>query len=169
MNRNWPYKWDVSGGASTSPCAETYKGVSAGDTPEIQALTAFTSTLRAKGIKLYIDWHSYGQYILLPYGYNCDVRASNHARQTTLAQGLAQRIQQSYGTQFTYGPACSTLYLTTGDSTDYITDVAGAEFAWTIELRPTSSSGNGFVLPANQILPSAIEQWEGMKYLLANV
>jgi len=170
MNRNWPYQWNLSGGASTSACAETYKGSSAGDTPEIKALIAFTSTLRNnKGIKLFIDWHSYGQYILIPYGYNCQARAPNHARQMTLAQGLSQRIQQSYGTRFTYGQACSALYMTTGDSTDYITDVAGAEFAWTIELRPTSSNGNGFVLPAGQILPSAVEQWEGMKYLLANV
>ena len=57
----------------------------------------------------------------------------------------------------------------TGDSTDYLTDVAKAEFAWTIELRPGSSASNGFVLPAAQILPSSIEQWEGLKYLLANV
>ncbi|KAK3352411.1 zinc carboxypeptidase [Lasiosphaeria hispida] len=168
MNRNWPYKWEVPGGASTDPCSETYKGQAAGDTTEIKALVAFTQSLKnSKGIKLFIDWHSYGQYILIPYGYNCQVRAANSARQTTLASGLATRIAQSYGTRFTYGPACSTLYATTGDSTDYLTDVGLAEFAWTIELRPTGSSGGGFVLPAAQILPSAIEQWEGMKYLLA--
>jgi carboxypeptidase A4 len=119
------------------------------------------------GIKLYIDWHSYGQYILLPYGYNCAARATNHAQQTSLASALASRIAQPYGTRFTYGPACSTLYATTGDSTDYLTDVAKAEYAWTIELRPQESSGGGFVLPPSQILPASIEQWEGMKYLLA--
>ncbi|KAK5660608.1 hypothetical protein OQA88_13172 [Cercophora sp. LCS_1] len=171
INRNWPYKWELTGGASTSACAETYKGQAAGDTPEMKALKSFTDGLSAgKGIKLYIDWHSYGQYILLPYGYNCQARASNHARQTTLAQNVASRIQSAgYNTRFTYGPSCSTLYATTGSSTDYITDVSKAEFAWTIELRPTSSSGSGFVLPAAQILPSAIEQWAGMVYLFQNM
>ncbi|KAL2129922.1 hypothetical protein VTI74DRAFT_7139 [Chaetomium olivicolor] len=168
VNRNWPYKWELPGGASTNPCSETYKGETAGDTPENQALTNFTQSLaKGKGIKLYIDWHSYGQYILLPYGYNCQARAVNHAHQMSLAASLASAIRQPYGTRFTYGPSCSTLYATTGDSVDYLTDVAKAELAWTIELRPSSSSGNGFVLPASQILPSSIEQWEGMKYLLA--
>ncbi|KAK3989033.1 putative carboxypeptidase precursor [Cladorrhinum sp. PSN332] len=170
INRNWPYKWELTGGASTDKCSETYKGLAAGDTPENKALVAFTQTLKAgKGIKLYIDWHSYGQYILLPYGYNCAARASNHATQTSLAQGLATRIRQSYGTSFTTGPSCSTLYQTTGSAPDYLTDVGGATYAWTIELRPTSNSGSGFVLPAAQILPASIEQWEGMKYLLAAI
>lgn len=170
INRNWPYKWELTGGASTDKCSETYKGLAAGDTPENKALVAFTQTLKNnKGIRLYIDWHSYGQYILLPYGYNCSARASNNAAQTSLAQGLAAKIKQSYGTTFTYGPSCSTLYQTTGSAPDYLTDVGGATYAWTIELRPTSSGGSGFVLPAAQILPSSIEQWEGMKYLLAAV
>ncbi|KAK3373218.1 hypothetical protein B0T24DRAFT_253180 [Lasiosphaeria ovina] len=170
VNRNWPWKWELTNGASTNPCDETYKGLAAGDTPENKGLVALTSQLKAsKGIKLFIDWHSYGQYILLPYGYNCALRASNHARQTTLASGLAARIALSYGTRFTYGPSCSTLYATTGASVDYVTDVGLAELAWTIELRPTGSGSGGFVLAASQILPSAIEQWEGMKYLLTTM
>ncbi|KAK3897671.1 putative carboxypeptidase precursor [Staphylotrichum tortipilum] len=170
INRNWPYKWELSGGASTDPCDETYKGLAAGDTPENRALVSFTQSLSAsKGIKLYIDWHSYGQYILIPYGYDCSKRATNHAKQLSLAQSTASKIAQSYGTKFTYGPSCSTLYATTGDSVDYMQDVAKAEYSWTIELRPTGSGGGGFVLPASQIRPSGVEQWEGIKYLLASV
>ncbi|KAF9873081.1 zinc carboxypeptidase a [Colletotrichum karsti] len=170
INRNWPFNWQLPGGASTSPCSETYKGQAAGDTPEMVALKAYTDRLAAgNGIKLFIDWHSYGQYILLPYGYDCNARAANHARQMTLAGNTATTVAQAYGTRFTYGPSCSTLYATTGSAPDYLTGAAGAEVAWTIELRPSGSAGGGFVLPAAQILPSAIEQWNGMKYLLANV
>ncbi|KAK1633471.1 zinc carboxypeptidase [Colletotrichum phormii] len=170
INRNWPFNWQLPGGASTNYCSETYKGQAAGDTPEMVALKAYTDRLAAgNGIKLFIDWHSYGQYILLPYGYDCSARASNHARQMTLATSTANTIAQAYGTRFTYGPSCSTLYATTGSAPDYLTGAAGAEVAWTIELRPSGSAGGGFVLPAAQILPSAIEQWNGMKYLLANV
>ncbi|KAK0609691.1 zinc carboxypeptidase [Bombardia bombarda] len=167
MNRNWPYNWALTGGASTDPCSETYKGVAAGDTAEIRALVALTTTIRAaQGIKLFIDWHSYGQYILTPFGYSCTARPTNQARQTTLSSGLAARIALSYGTRFTYGPSCSTLYATTGSSPDYMHAVATAEFAWTIELRPSSGTSNGFVLAASSILPAAIEQWQGMLYLL---
>lgn len=113
MNRNWPYKWEVAGGASTNPCDETYKGAAGGDTPENKALIAFSKTLtNGKGIKLFIDWHSYGHYILIPYGYNCAAKATNHARQLSLAQGLSTRIAQSYGTKFTTGQACAALYAT---------------------------------------------------------
>ena len=37
VNRNWPYKWELTGGASTDKCSETYKGLAAGDTPENKA------------------------------------------------------------------------------------------------------------------------------------
>ncbi|KAF6820090.1 Metallocarboxypeptidase A-like protein-like protein 1 [Colletotrichum plurivorum] len=170
INRNWPFNWQLPGGASTNPCSETYKGQAAGDTPEMTALKSFTDRLASgNGIKLFIDWHSYGQYILLPYGYDCSARAANHARQMTLAGGTAAAVAQNYGTRFTYGPSCSTLYATTGSAPDYLTGAARAEVAWTVELRPSGAAGGGFVLPAAQILPSAIEQWNGMKYLLANI
>lgn len=114
----------------------------------------------------YIDWHSYGQYILLPYGYDCAKRASNHETQMSLALSYRTTVAQQYSKTFTYGPACDTIYPTTGDSTDYLTDVSGADLAWCIELR---GGGVGFILPADQILPSGIEQWEALKQLVANM
>ncbi|KAK0383974.1 hypothetical protein NLU13_8063 [Sarocladium strictum] len=169
-NRNWNFQWSVPGGASTSPCSETYKGAAAGDTPEIRALTTFTNTLSSQGIKLFIDWHSFGQYILLPYGYNCQARAPNHAQQMSVAGTAASRIGAVSNTRWTYGPSCSTLYATTGSSPDYMSGAMNAEFSWTIELRPGPSSGSsGFVLPASQILASGVEQWEGLKYVLSTI
>jgi len=53
---NWPYKWEVAGGASTNPCSETYKGVAAGDSPENLGLRTQINALRAsRGISLYLD------------------------------------------------------------------------------------------------------------------
>ena len=64
-NRNWPHKWEVTGGASTNPCSETFKGEAAGDAPENKGLIAHANSLRdSRGIRLFIDFHSYGQYIL---------------------------------------------------------------------------------------------------------
>ncbi|KAI1465123.1 uncharacterized protein F4812DRAFT_132881 [Daldinia caldariorum] len=167
VNRNWPYKWDGEG-SSTSPGSETYRGVAAGDTPENTGIRTLGDQLAKKnGIKLYIDWHSYGQYILTPYGYSCSAVASNQAKQNSLAKNTASAIAKPYGTQFTTGPTCATLYATAGGSNDYVTDVNKAEYGWAIELRDTGR--NGFTLPANQILPTGIEVWEGMKYLFANM
>ena len=64
INRNWPYKWDGAG-SSTNPCAEDFRGESAGDTPEIKSLTAFINQVQQQqGLKLYIDFHSYSQLFM---------------------------------------------------------------------------------------------------------
>ncbi|OTB11862.1 hypothetical protein K445DRAFT_321574 [Daldinia sp. EC12] len=167
VNRNWPYKWDGEG-SSTSPGSVTYRGAAAGDTPENTGIRTLGDQLANKnGIKLYIDWHSYGQYILTPYGYSCSAVVSNQAKQNSLAKNTASAIAKPYGTRFTTGPTCATLYATAGGSNDYVTDINKAEYGWAIELRDTGR--NGFTLPANQILPTGIEIWEGMKYLFANM
>ncbi|KAF2866137.1 hypothetical protein BDV95DRAFT_213132 [Massariosphaeria phaeospora] len=165
INRNWPYKWEVPGGASTNPCSETYKGQAAGDAPENRGLVAQVNALRdARGIRLYLDVHSYGQYILWPYGYDCSLRPDNDAKLRSLATSAASAIRAVSGTGYTIGPACSTLYATTGDSTDY-TDVPGnATYSYTYELRDTGTYG--FSLPANQIQPTVRETWAGVVSML---
>lgn len=65
INRNWPYQWSISGGASTNPCAQDFKGRREGDAPETAALSSWLRTVRAnQGLKLYIDWHSYSQLFM---------------------------------------------------------------------------------------------------------
>ena len=62
INRNWPYQWSVSGGASTNPCGEDFRGAKQGDAPETAALSAWLQATKEKqGLKLFIDWHSYSQ------------------------------------------------------------------------------------------------------------
>jgi carboxypeptidase A2 len=168
INRNWPYKWEVTGGASTNPCSETYKGVAAGDAPENRGLASQVNTLRdSRGIRLYLDMHSYGQYILSPYGYDCNLRPENDAQHQSIAQRAAAAIRAVSGTAYTTGPSCSTLYATTGSSTDY-TDVTGnATYSYTYELRDKGTYG--FVLPANQIQLTVRETWAGLVSMLKEV
>ncbi|KAL7622591.1 hypothetical protein AAE478_008101 [Parahypoxylon ruwenzoriense] len=162
INRNWSVGFGGDG-SSSNPSSETFSGYQAGDTPECAALMDLAQALAAdKGIKLYIDWHSYAQVILLSYGYTCDKFPPNIDRQMDVAAGLSAAIAQPYNTTFDYGPGCLVLYQSSGNGRDYMTDAAGTEFGWGIELRSTSY---GFLLPADQILPSGVEIWEGMKYL----
>ncbi|KAI2607691.1 uncharacterized protein GGS25DRAFT_532766 [Hypoxylon fragiforme] len=166
INRNWSVGFG-GGGSSSDPGSESFRGYQPGDTPECAALMDFAQSLAAdKGIKLYIDWHSYAQVILLSYGYTCDEFPANIDQQVSLAGETAARIAQPYNTSFDYGPGCLVLYQSSGNGRDYMTDAARTEFGWGVELRSTSY---GFLLPANQILPSGIEVWEGMKYLWVNM
>ncbi|KAI1293077.1 hypothetical protein F5Y03DRAFT_13437 [Xylaria venustula] len=161
INRNWSVGWGGDG-SSSDPSSETFSGFAPHDTPETAALANYTSTLRDNhGIKLYIDWHSYAQVILLSYGYTCTSFPANIDEQEALAKGIAAAIAKPYNTTFDYGPGCLVLYQSSGNGRDYLTDVGKAQFGWGIELRDTKY---GFVLPAEQILPSGIEVWEGLKY-----
>ncbi|KAK3309410.1 carboxypeptidase A2 [Chaetomium strumarium] len=168
INRNWPYQWSVSGGASTNPCAEDFKGRAAGDAPETAVLSSWLRTTKAsQGVKLYIDWHSYSQLFMTPYGYSCTAVAAKNNELQSLARGAVAAIKAVHGTSFTSGPICSTIYKATGNSVDYVNDVVGGDYTFTVELRDTGNYG--FVLPASQILPSGEEAYAGVRYLLQNM
>ena len=188
INRNWAWKWDLPGGASTDPCSETFRGIpyppnknlyphinpnlpgrAAGDTPEFQSLSTFQNRLAGTtpGVKLYIDWHSYSQVFMTPYGYTCATLPTNNAELQTLAKGDVAAVKANSGMKYTAGGICNTLYAVTGGSVDYTYDVSKVKYSFTTELRDTGTYG--FVLPASQILPTARENWEGVRFLLNNM
>ncbi|GKT64387.1 zinc carboxypeptidase [Colletotrichum tofieldiae] len=168
INRNWPFQWSVTGGASTDPCAEDFKGVSQGDAPETAALSAWLAkTKSAQGLKLFIDFHAYSQLFMTPYGYSCTAVSAKNTELQSLAKGAVAAIKAVYGTSYKYGPICSTIYKATGSSVDYVNDVVKADYTFTQELRDTGNYG--FVLPASQIVPTSEETYAGVRYLLQNM
>ncbi|KAF2714342.1 hypothetical protein K504DRAFT_477890 [Pleomassaria siparia CBS 279.74] len=168
INRNWPIQWAATGGASTSPCAEDYKGASAGDGVETKVLKAHLDGVAAgKGVQLYMDIHSYHQLWMYPYGYTCTGTIPEAATYKTLVAGAVAAVKASHGLTYEPGPICSTIYKVTGDSVDYAYDVAKAKFSMTVEMRDTGNYG--FVLPPAQIVPGVEEMWAGLSYLLANM
>ncbi|KAJ1329880.1 carboxypeptidase A4 [Microdochium nivale] len=168
INRNWNFKWSVAGGASTDPCADDFKGLSAGDTPEFKALSSWMAGIKSKqGLKLFIDYHAYSQLFMTPYGYSCTAVATKNTELQSLAKGAVAAIKAQSGFVYDYGPICSTIYQATGSSVDYVNDVIGSEYTFTSELRDTGRYG--FVLPAAQIVPSGQEAYAGFRYLLQNM
>ncbi|KAF2436330.1 hypothetical protein EJ08DRAFT_578292 [Tothia fuscella] len=170
INRNWPYQWNTTNneGASGSPCSEVYQGEFPSSSPENKGLVSLVNKLRdTNSIKLYIDWHSYGQDIASAWGYNCDIVPEDSSEHVTLAGRVASAIRSVDGKAFEFGPSCTIIYQTTGVSIDYIKGPGQADWVYTIELRDTG--GNGFVLPPEQIIPSGKEQWEGMKVMLGSL
>ncbi|KAF6815657.1 zinc carboxypeptidase [Colletotrichum musicola] len=154
INRNW------------NACAQAYRGQKPSDTVENQGLDAYVRKLRdTVGIKLYIDWHSYGQYILSPFGSKEEWYAPELGKWTKTALVLGEVIRDSSErrTTFTFGPSGATLYTTTGAPPDHVYAIGGADFSYTIELPDTGDFG--FVLPPDRIRGAAEEQWEGQKAL----
>lgn len=169
VNRNWPYQWiGDPQGSSPLPCAETYRGRSAGSEPENKALVNHMKSIAARQkIYQYVDWHSYGEYILSPYGYTA-ATPGNSDEQVALGGEAAEAIRRVHGKEFTVGPSGATLYPTTGSSADFATDVAGAEFAYALELRGGGEGAQGFVLPPEQIRDAGEEMLAGARVFLLN-
>jgi hypothetical protein len=151
LNRNYSYNWGCCGGSSTNTASETYRGPSAFSAPETRVFRDFVNS-RVKGgvqqIKANMDFHTYSELVLWPYGYT----TANTATGLTVDQNntfatLGRRMAQTNG--YT-AEQSSDLYITDGDSLDWMWG-AHKIFAYTFEMYPTSSAAGGFYPPASVI------------------
>lgn len=67
LNRNFGYMWGYDNvGSSGTPSSETYRGTAPFSEPETQAIRDFMNT---KTFKTTLNYHTYGNYLLYPWGY----------------------------------------------------------------------------------------------------
>ncbi len=152
LNRNWGYQWGGEG-ASTAPNNDTYRGTGPFSEPETVVTRDFISSLPR--LKAHIDFHSYSQLILSPWGYTrtlCPDDALFARINTFMASDIYAVHQKTY----VGGPAYTTIYPASGVAPDWVYGDRGA-LAWTIELRDTGQFG--FILPADQIIPTCEENF----------
>ncbi len=163
-NRNWGYEWGGEG-SSSSPGSETYRGTSPFSEPENQAVRDFV--LAHPEIVAHIDFHSHGQLILSPWGYEAaEPDEPNGSLFAALNVSLESAIEGVHGMGYHAGPSGETLYLASGVAPDWTYGDRGI-LAWTIELRDTGQYG--FLLPPSQIIPTGEEAYAGVRALGAYV
>ncbi|MGW4464676.1 M14 family metallopeptidase [Micromonospora sp. NPDC004704] len=153
LNRNWGYNWGCCGGSSGTTSSETYRGPSAFSAPETQALRNFVNSRVVGGtqqIKANIDFHTYSQLVLWPYGYTtANTAAGLNADQEATFRTLGQQMAATNG----YTPEQSSdLYITDGDSLDWMW-ATHQIWAYTFEMYPGSSGGGGFY-PPDEVIPA---------------
>jgi len=172
LNRNWdqrvdsPYEWCETG-ASRSPSSETYCGTAPFSEPETKAASDFFKSFGGENIWGTIDFHSYGQLIMRPYG-DSSANPPNEAALKACGDGIRDIIRASPGgVQYTSQKGID-LYVTTGGVRDwnYQEISSSSKFSFTIELRDTGNYG--FVLPPSQIIPTGSENLAGFLHFLAN-
>ena len=181
LNRNFAHRaWGDTSGSSSDPCSDIYHGAGAGSESEVAAIQRFitefgTGADGSSHFKLFIDHHTYSQMWLYPWGFKYDA-APHSAEHYALCEAAVEAMRQVHGKTFTFGPAASTIYVTTGDSTDWAYDPLPSsspespgfiKHVFTIEGR---DMGNfGFVAPASEILPAAEELFAGLNAALLAV
>lgn len=146
-------------GASDNQCSEVYAGPSAFSEKETQALREYLHANQER-IKLYLTFHSYGNYLLYPWGYT-NALPDNNDELYALGVKVNDAISSISGTTYLIGTSTNLLYAAAGGSDDYAKGVNGIELAYCIELPGGGSVG--FNPPATRIWPIVQETWEGVK------
>jgi len=158
LNRNYGTAWGGAG-SSGNPSSDTYRGPSAWSEPENRAVRDHIARLGK--LAAFIDFHSYGEYVLWPWSYTTAYTPGETWLNAT-GQAMKSAIATEHGHQYTAGHSGRTLYLAAGVTDDWFYEQFNAA-AYTIELRDTGQ--NGFLLPASQIFDTQNEAWAGFKAL----
>ena len=162
LNRNYSKGWGLNGGSSSNKNSETYRGVSAFSEPETQAVRDLVASLpRVGGM---IDYHSYSQLVLWPWGYTTAVPPDATLYNTI---GLDMKASMSsFGATYTQGETSVILYIASGTSNDFVYDDRHTP-CMAVELRDTGQFG--FELPESQIYSTQDEAWAGFKRFLSYI
>jgi carboxypeptidase T len=150
-NRNWNYQWGCCGGSSGSFSSETYRGASPESAPEVARVADFVRSRVVGGmqqIKVGIDWHTYGELVLWPYGYTFNDTAPGLTpddRNTFATLGQQMAATNGYTPQ-----QASDLYIADGTIDDWLWGVHKI-FGYTFEMFPTGSPG---FYPPDEVIPA---------------
>uniref|UniRef100_A0A3P8TZB2 Carboxypeptidase A6 n=1 Tax=Amphiprion percula TaxID=161767 RepID=A0A3P8TZB2_AMPPE len=166
-NRNWKCSLFPSPdeGASSHPCDDTYCGPYPESEPEVKAVAKFLRKHK-KRIKAYISIHAYAQMLLYPYSYKYRSRPCAFTLQESAAQNAVTALYSAYGVRYRYGPASTTLYVSSGSSIDWAYR-NGIPYAFAFELRDTGYFG--FLLPESLINPTCTETMRAVKAIASGL
>ncbi|XP_033229172.1 carboxypeptidase B-like [Belonocnema kinseyi] len=156
LNRNFGYKWKLSG-RSRHPCHITYAGKAPFSELESQHLRDFFLSKNGT-IKIYLTLHSFGKYLLYPWGYTPAEVPENEDVLLKLGVIAAVKLKALYGTEYKIGSAARILYPAAGGSDDWAKAIGKADIAFTIELPGTS-----FVIDPSLIKPIGLETFEAFR------
>ncbi|MFC7305221.1 M14 family metallopeptidase [Streptomyces monticola] len=168
MNRNWNFKWGCCGGSSGNTGSETYRGTAPESAPEVKVVANFVRSRVIGGkqqIRTGIDFHTYSELVLWPYGYTYNDTAPGLTQDDRDAFAtVGRKMAASNG----YTPEQSSdLYITDGSIDDYLW---GAQkiFGYTFEMYPRSGSGGGFYPPDEVIERETSRNRDAVLQLLEN-
>uniref|UniRef100_A0A6Q2ZFJ6 Peptidase M14 domain-containing protein n=1 Tax=Esox lucius TaxID=8010 RepID=A0A6Q2ZFJ6_ESOLU len=158
--------WDAGfggPGASSNPCSDSYHGPSPHSEIEVKNVV---NLVKSHGnFKSFISIHAYSQLLMYPYGYTCK-DAYHAAELDSVGRSAVQKLSSLHGTTYKVGSICKIIYQASGGSIDWSYNV-GIKYSFAFELRDTGRYG--FILPANQIIPTASETWLALKDIMAYV
>ena len=167
LNRNWGYQWGCCGGSSgTHLLGDLPRPVGvlrAGDPARCATSSTAGWSAASQQIKANIDFHTYSQLVLWPYGYTTANTATglNADQQQHVRDHRRQQMAATNG----YTPEQSSdLYIADGTSIDWMW-AHPRIFAYTFEMYPGSAGGGGFYPPDEVITAQTTRNREAVLIL----
>jgi len=179
LNRNWLTGWDDpdcsttpvlpgsrSACPSSDPTSDVYRGPAPFSEPETRALRDHLTSRR--GVYAMADLHSFAQLIMWPNGFT-DELTPDHPTFQRLGSGMHDLVLATHGMSYATGPLFSTIYPVRGVAADWTYHQLGM-LSFVFEVRPGGATTVaepllGFVLPEEQILPTAEELLPALRLL----
>ncbi len=151
LNRNWGTRWGCCGGSSTNPASDTYHGTAPFSTPETAQLRDWVNSRVIGGVQqitAHIDFHSYSELVLWPYGFTTDDTGPG----LTASDAAAfRRLGEAMAATNGYTPEQSSdLYIADGTVGDWMW-AQHRIWSFTFEMYPTSQAQGGFYPPETEI------------------
>lgn len=133
LNRNFPYQWNSTYGASVPACAHSYRGPSPASEKEVVSVVNFLRDNRQSTHKFYayFNLHSYGKFWLLPWTFTQAKQVPHYSSLFQRSSRIASRVMN--GT-YRVGQASLLLYPCSGTSIDFASTFMS--HAMTFELPP---------------------------------
>jgi len=158
LNRNYAYGWGQPG-ADSKPCGETYRGFAPFSSPETDAESTFLQKYADSGsLFIYLDIHAYGALWLSAWGYTRTHPDDYPAMEKQMLSSV-DAARDVNGRTYEHGTGAD-LYVTSGDTIDYLYGELGIVQAYTIECYGTS-----FVPRPTEIPLVGSEVWAGARQI----
>lgn len=159
-SRNYGYMWGLPG-SSGDTSDPLYRGPHAFSEPETQAIRDLALS---RNFQTFVSYHSYSQLVLYPWGYT-EEPAPDYCLLSSMAEDMAELIEGVHGQEYVPKPGMD-LYPISGAEMDWFYGELGIP-SFAIELRPATAELGGFLLGAEQILPTFEENLPAALYLIS--
>jgi len=162
-NRNWDNHW-CEQGASRDPCSDSFCGPKAFSEKETKAAADYVKSVG--NIRSFIDFHSYSQLWMQPYGWTA-AKPKDYDDQRKAGLDAVAAIKKSSGLTYREGSIYTIIYPASGSSADWAYDSSNVTYPYGVELRDTGA--HGFILPAVQIVPCGEEILQAVIAMIAYI
>ncbi|CAI5439162.1 unnamed protein product [Caenorhabditis angaria] len=146
LNRNFRFHWSERG-SSYEPCGSQFLS-----SPELR-----------DRVDAFITLHSYAQLWIYPYSHEEQNYPEDIGELRKTARKAINRLSQVYGTSYRMGTGADTLSPAAGGSDDWAKSALNVKYVYLIELRPQMELSNGFILHKKELIPTAVETFEGFR------